>query len=381
MIPRGVRALVLASVLLGLLVGGLFWLDPGKRFGGNAPPVEEISFERVELERGIVRAHIRNVAPASVTIAQVAVDNAFWAYRIEPSDTLGKFERATITLDYPWVEGDPLRLRVVTTSGLTFDHEVAVAVATPVVNAKAIGDYAWAGLLVGLIPVAAGMLLLPAMEGMSQRWHGALLAFTMGVLAFLAVDAASEGLDAARGLPDALHGVPAFAASALLAIVLVLLVDRLVRRRVSGAWALAVLLAVGIGVHNLGEGLAVGAAFAAGSLALGTSLIVGFALHNVTEGPVIVGPLVGAGRPRWFAVAGLATIGGLPTVLGAWLGAFASSGLLTVIFLGLGVGAVLVVFVQVFGALRAEGEQWNTPMSLAAFALGFLVMLATAFLV
>jgi len=373
-------ALSLAALALVGLVAGLYWLDPASRFSSSAPPAEDLSIERVVLHPGEVRLVLRNVGAPDVTVAQVAVDGAYWAFDMTPSTTLSRYQSGEAKLAYDWVAGEPLHVKVLTTSGIAFEHEVPVAVETPTATPAVVRDYAWLGILVGLVPVAAGMLLLPAMRQLSSAWEARILAFTIGVLAFLAIDALNEGLDAARELPNGLHGVGALVASVLFALLAVLaLSQRLRARGLFGPLGLAGLLALSIGLHNLGEGLAIGSAFALGSLGLGASLVVGFAVHNVTEGPVVVSPLASGHAPAWWKLLGLAALAGLPTVLGAWVGAFYSTGIWSIVFLGLGAGAVLVVIGQVGSQLRAEGLR-VTPAVLLAFGAGFLVMLATSFL-
>jgi len=391
---RGVVALILPLALLVLLVGALAWGEPARWLDNGAPDAEELVFERVELREGSILLHVRNGVSAPVSIAQVLVDDAFWAFTADRGVDLDGFGATTLTVPYPWVQGEPHVVGVLTNTGLVWDHEIAVALVTPQPAAGTLGTYALIGLLVGFLPVAAGMAFFPAMQQAPARWTNALLAFTLGLLAFLAIDTIEDGLELAEAVPGAFNGLGLFLGAALLALVLVLGLERALRGRTGGAATLALLIAIGIGLHNLGEGLLIGSAFALGSLALGTALIVGFAVHNVTEGPAIVAPLAAARREGTGAADGvfargsalpwgrflmLAAIAGLPTVLGAWLGAFASYSVLPVVFFGLGAGAILVVLVQVGGALRKEGPL-VTPLHVVAFLLGYAVMLATGLL-
>ena len=381
MIPRRGAALLLPVVLLLGLGAILLFANPASLLESAAPPAEEIAFDRVELRPGEFVLHVRNAVNQEVGVAQVMVDDAFWAFEMDPEDRLldGR-GTGTITIPYPWVEGEPHAIGVVTSTGLVWTHDVEVAVATPILEGRTLGTYALIGLLVGVLPVAVGMAFFPLMRDAPERWTNALLAFTLGLLAFLAVDTLEEGLDLAGEVPGSYHGVALLLGAALLAIVAVLALERALKARGAGAWTLALLIALGIGLHNLGEGLVIGAAYAVGSLALGTALILGFSIHNVTEGPAIVAPLAKGGRLSVPRYVGLAALAGLPTVGGAWLGAFSPGGVLPVLFFGLGAGAILVVLVQVGQAMRRDATGLVNATNLVAFVLGYGVMLATAFL-
>jgi zinc transporter ZupT len=143
------------------------------------------------------------------------------------------------------------------------------------------------------------------------------------------------------------------------------------------------LVAIGIGLHNLAEGLAIGAAFALGEATLGTLLIVGFMLHNTTEGLAIVSPL-GEERAslRYLCLLGL--VAGAPTIAGAWLGGFAYSIFWSVVFLGAGAGAIAQVVVQIVGSMARRTSLLQSLRSLpvaGGLAAGVALMYATGLLV
>jgi zinc transporter, ZIP family len=375
------RAWLVPAALVALLLVALVALDPARLLPTAAPPAEDVFFERVELEPGRIVLHVRNAGAADVEIAQVIVDDAYWEFEQSPAGPLSRLARATITLEYPWVETEPVTIAALTASGIRFAHTIDVPIETPRADAEHVGKYALIGLLVGVLPIVAGMALLPAMREAAARWTDALLAFTLGLLAFLLVDTVLEGFELADELPGALHGTTLFAGAALAAVVAVLALEAVLKKRGAGAWTLAILIAVGIGLHNLGEGLVVGSAFALGSLALGSALVIGFALHNVTEGPAIVSPLAKGERLGPARFVALAALAGLPTVAGAWLGAFAGGGVLPVVFFGLGAGAILVVLIQVGAAMKRDGARLASARNLVAFAIGYALMLATSYLV
>ena len=152
------------------------------------------------------------------------------------------------------------------------------------------------GLFVGVVPVALGMMFYPVMLGAGRRALEFVLALTIGLLVFLLVDTLEEGLEVAAGAASGLQATAVVWLAALVTFVALMVIGRRGGRAPAGV-ALAAFIALGIGLHNLGEGLVIGAAFATGEAALASFLVVGFALHNVTEGVGIAAPLVEA-RPR-----------------------------------------------------------------------------------
>ena len=389
------RRLVLALLPLVLLAGLLALIvrsGPASAVrGDNYPPVERLTFQRVVLEPGFIVASMLNDGPDEVTIAQVQVDEAFWTFTADSGLALGHLGRTTLRIPYPWVDGDAHLVKVLTSTGTAFEHEVAVAVETPRPDARFFGIFTLIGLYVGVIPVAIGLLWFPFLRRLSTGGTDFLLALTVGLLAFLLVDGASEGLESAQLLPESFQGVVLFALAAAGAYLLLEGVGAWLRARRhetgtgQGGWVLAVLIAVGIGLHNFGEGLAIGSAFALGEAALGTLLIVGFTLHNTTEGLAIVAPL--ARERERVSVADLAKlglIGGVPTIAGAWVGGFVYSPVWSVLFLAVGVGAIAQVVGQLVRQMAREGSvarMLATGPVLAGLFAGFAVMFVTGMLV
>ena len=391
---RGAPLWALAAlplVLLGGLLGVLFWSGPLDVVRGEGyPPVEELAFQRVELGPEGIVATVLNDGPDPVTIAQVQVDEAYWSFTAEPGTTLAHLGRTTLTIPYPWVEGDAHALRLVTSTGVTFDHEVAVAVETPTPDARFFGIFTLIGLYVGVIPVAIGLLWLPLVSRVGRTGLDFLLALTIGLLLFLLVEAGHDGLEAAARAPSSFQGVALFVFGALAAFVGLETVGGWLRarRRATGAsagrgWILAQMVATGIGLHNLGEGLAIGAAFALGEATLGTVLIVGCMLHNTTEGLAIVAPL--AREPvRVGRLLRLGLLGGAPTIVGAGVGGLIYSPIWPVLFLALGAGAIAQVVVQltrqVAGEESVAGYVTTPPVAGGRFA-GVTVMWVTGLVI
>lgn len=344
----------------------------------SPPPVETIAVERTVLDPDAVTLRIRNDGPDPVTIAQVLVDDAYWDHTIGDR-TLGRLETTTVRIPYPWEEGLPLTIALLTETGVTIEHEIEAATLTPEIDATTLGIYALLGLYIGVIPIAVGLLWFGPLKRASDRWVAFFLAFTVGLLAFLLVDTIAEGLEIAGETAAVLDGVGLFAIGAIVAVlVLTWLAGYLDRRRaMASGLVLAYLIAAGIGLHNLGEGLAVGAALAAGEVALGTFLVVGFALHNTTEGLAIVAPLGrDRARPPIGHLFALGAIAGVPTIFGAWGGGFAFSPGPAALAFGLAAGAIAQV-VWVIARSLPGARGLSSGAGTLGFVAGLTVMYVT----
>jgi hypothetical protein len=380
--------IVIPTVALVALVSVFAFGDPLAVFKSNAPPVEVLSVERIVVTPDGFRVTVINGGAAETTIAQVMVDDAFWSFHIAPSSALPRLGRAVISVPYPWVTYEPHVIKIITATGLTFEGAVDAATLTPVPGAGEFAAYGLLGVYVGILPVVLGMLWFPAMKKLGRRGLGAVLALTIGLLIFLLVDTLLEAFEIGGELPGVFQGVPLALFAALLTWLALLAVSS--RRGAQNSdparqrLYVATLIALGIGLHNLGEGLAIGAAFALGEAALGSFLVVGFTLHNVTEGVGIAAPVT-RDQPSWKQFGGLALLAGAPAILGAWIGGFAFSPLLATLFLGVGAGAIWQVIVEVGQLLRRDAERDGLPfvswLNVGALLAGIAVMYFTAFLV
>jgi ZIP family zinc transporter len=373
----GLAPLVCLAALGVLLIqAGL--LD---RLRGSFPPVEELTIERVTLSPGFIDIGVVNGGPEPVTIAQVMVDEAFWDFTMEPSATVNRFGRATISIPYPWVREEAHLVALLTSTGLTFEHEIPVAVASPTVDRASLTLLTMIGIYVGVLPVAIGLLFLPFIRQLSDRWFEGMLALTAGLLIFLAADATSEALETAAEVPAAFQGVAIVLLGALGTFLVLQLVGgaaskESVAARRSAAW----FIALSIGLHNLGEGLAIGAAYALGEAALSAFLVIGFMVHNTTEGLAIVAP-VAKDHPRVAALAGMGALAGFPTILGAWIGGFAFTPTVATVFLAIGVGAILQVIVVLFRMFNRAGQNIWRPSIAGGVLSGLALMYLTGLLV
>ena len=370
--------------LLAILVVALFRFGPLGVFRQAFPPVEELTIERVTLPRpGLMRVHVVNGGPEPVTIAQVLVDDATWAHSVDGNRTVERLARRTLDIPYPWVEGEPHVIRLITSTGLTFDAQIAVATQTPQPDARFVGTFAMLGIYVGVIPVFLGLLWLPFLRSIQRRWLDFFLSLTIGLLAFLGVDAAAEAIDTSAAVPGAFQGLGLVAIGIIGTPLLIAALGEWRKRRnnVQSAIFVSLLISVAIGLHNLGEGLAIGAAYSTGEIALGTFLVLGFLLHNTTEGLGIVAPLARE-RPRPAQLVLLGLVAGAPTVLGTWIGGFTYSPIWTTLFFAVGAGAIIQVIhalSQLFGRQTERGL--TAPLNAAGVLAGLLLMYVTGVLV
>ena len=353
----------------------------------DVPPVEDLTVTRVALPtRHEFVVHLRNGGPDPVTIRQVSVNEALWDFEAEPDATIPRLGSARITIPYTWVEGEAYRIGMISSTGATFDAEVPVAVLTPGLSADTFLRYALIGFYVGVVPVSLGLLWYPFLRRLGTSGMSFVLALTVGLLVFLVLDTLLEALEVAGQLPGVFSGIPLVILMTLLTLLGLMASGRLFRRgrEEAGRLGTSYRIALGIGLHNLGEGLAIGAAFALGEVALGAFLVVGFTLHNITEGVGIAAPVLEE-RPRFAHFVWLALLGGGPAILGTWIAGFAYSPLLSTIFLAVGAGAILQVVYEVTRLLLKDSARAKEPVlsasNLGGLTAGIAVMYATALLV
>jgi zinc transporter, ZIP family len=353
--------------------------------GQNPPPADELDIRRVEFRPGEIKVKVTNPQRDDITIATVTVDDAIVPYTLDGDRTIGRLRSTTIVVPFDWVDGEPISVGVTSSTGIETVEEIPAAVETPDASAKSALGYGLIGFFVGIVPVALGLLWLPSLRRADPRWLAAFMALTAGLLTFLGVEALGEAFERQSLLPGPLAGT----GLVLLGVALSYLTMVFIGSRLGGggktglgAAALALLVAIGIGVHNFGEGLAIGTSFAFGELALGTFLIVGFMIHNVTEGLGIAAPAAESGTRLSFGrLAALTLIAGGPAILGAWLGGFATSDLLAVLFFAAAAGAAFEVVVEVvrYVARRVEGGL-RSGWVLGGFLAGIVVMYVTGLL-
>ncbi|MEW9701730.1 ZIP family metal transporter [Paenibacillus sp. SI8] len=379
----GILPLVLLAVIITIIarVGTGVETEP-------AAPIEVLNVQKITLNDNGIHLKVLNSGPEEVTIAQVVVDDAFWNAEFSPSDTLKRFDQVTVDIPYPWVQGDPHVIKLITTKGLIFSGEVAAATETLEASGKLFWQYAVIGFYVGIIPIGLGLMWYPFLRRFSTKGMHAILALTVGLLFFLVIDTFEEGFEMASEAPGAFQGTGLVWFGALLSCLFLIAVDQTNERKLNrltlDGRRISNKIATGIGLHNFGEGLAIGSAFAVGEAALGTFLIIGFTLHNITEGVGIAAPLL-KDRPNWKTFVSLAAIAGGPAILGTWVGGFIFNDTLAALFFGIGAGAILQVIYVISKMILKESEKKGlSPVSWLNFgglAAGILLMYMTALMV
>ena len=371
--------LALPLIALAIAVAWILSADPLSGFRNGAPPVENLTFERTVLDDSGLRLLVRAGGSEPMTVAQVQVDDAYWQFTQDPPGPIARGKAAWLSLPFPWMLGEAHALKVVTNTGATFAHDIAVAVPTPQATAGQLRLQALVGIIVGIVPVAVGLMFYPLLRGVGQAGMAFLLSLTIGLLAFLLIDASAEALELASQAAAIFQGPVMVVLAGLGSFLLLMAIGR--RGGVPTGLALSTYIALGIGLHNLGEGLAIGAAFAAGSAGLGTFLVLGFALHNVTEGMGIAAPILKQ-RPSLWVFVGLTLLAGGPAVIGMWLGSLATSAQWSALALAIGAGAILQVIVEVSAYLmRQSGKRIEvllTPPVMSGLAAGVAFMYVTA---
>ncbi len=379
-IPTWVLGLV-PLVLIMIAIGAFAVLGGPGLAERRGPPAEELAVERTKLTPGVIELTVRNDGPDPVTIAQAVVNDAFTQFS-GADQPIGRLETATVRVQQPWVEGEAYEVALMTSTGGTFAHEIPVAVETPSNDLSFFGLMALLGVYVGVIPIALGMLWLPWMRRIPPNWLRVVMAVTVGLLGFLAIDATLEGFELAGGGSQAFGGAALVLVGGVVSYLLLTGVSAWLaaRRTQASGGTLALLVAVGIGLHNLGEGVAIGSAYAVGALALGAFLVVGFALHNTTEGLAIVAPIAHL-KPSLGRLAVLGLLAGAPAVLGAWIGAAAFNASLAAFLFGFGAGAIVQVIVQLAPTMRDDSGRTLHPAAVGGLLGGIGLMFLTGLLV
>jgi zinc transporter, ZIP family len=381
------RTLILLLIPIILLAGviALFLYTGGGLRLESPVPIENLDIERYVLERNEIHLHVRNTGPEELTIATVVINEAIMPFSVTPSATVPRLGRAEIHVNYAWTEGEAYGITVFTSNAIPFAVDIPVAFETPQPSSRTFWAFTLIGLYVGVIPVFLGIFWFPALRQLGRRTMTFLMAATAGLLIFLGLDTLVEALEVAAEVPSTFQGIGLIGIGAVGTF---LLLDAISRRQteITGSeserrLAIALMIAIGIGFHNLGEGLAIGAAYNVGEIALGTFLVVGFIIQNITEGLGIIAPVL-RDRPTIGRLALMGLIGGGPAIIGAWIGGFTPSPILGVLFLAIGTGAIFEVVYEIAKLIQKDMARESMPMTVFSGVLtGMLLLWVTGLLI
>ena len=381
MIASGIIPFAFLILLIAYIFGpGSYLLDLGV-------PLPEITIEKIDFTDSEIQVTVRNTGPIPVEVVMADVNDRIQPAAIEPDRFLERYETALVRIPFEWNEAEPYTIGLTIEDGTRFEKEIEAAAPALEPSLELFGFFAIIGTYVGVIPIMIGLLWLPFIKKLSKSKYHFFLALTVGLLLFLAIDSIEEAFDVAD---ENLSGN--FNATLLIATTIVLSFlglyytsEKLTRKadslKISKPVAIGLMIAIGIGLHNFGEGLAIGSALGLGSIAFSTFLIVGFALHNTTEGLAIAAPL-SREKNVIGKLLGLGLIAGTPAIFGAWVGGFAFSPFSAVIFISIGAGAIFQVIVIILKWIRVEGDKNISIAAVASgIAMGMLIMYLTSILI
>ena len=376
---------IIPFVLVILLIAYIF--GPGSDMLDLGIPLPEITIEKVNFVDREIQVTVRNTGPISVEVVMADVNDRIQPSAIEPDRFLDRFETALVRIPFEWNEAEPYIIGLTIEDGTRFEKEIAAAAHSLEPSLELIGFFAIIGTYVGIIPVMIGLLWLPFIKRISKAKHNFFLAITVGLLLFLGIDSIEEAVEVSdEFLAHSFNGGLLIATVVILTFIGLYysgnkLVDRAKSSPYSKPVALGLMIAIGIGLHNFGEGLAIGSAVGLGEIAFSTFLIVGFALHNTSEGFAIAAPMA-KGKTMIGKLFAFGLIAGSPAIFGAWVGGFLFSPFAAIVFLSIGAGAIFQVIVAILRWIREEGDKTLSSGSVAAgIGIGMLIMYLTSILV
>ena len=347
----------------------------------------EITIEKIDFIDSEIQATVRNTGHIPVEIVMADINDRIQPAAVEPDRFLERFETTLVRIPFEWNEAEPYTIGITVEDGTRFEKEIEAAAPALELSLDLAIFFAIIGTYVGIIPVMIGLLWLPFIKRISKQKYHFFLALTVGLLLFLAIDSIEEAIEVSNeNLADSFNGTLLITTVTVLSFLgLYYSGNKLIEKAGSSKFtkpvAIALMISIGIGLHNFGEGLAIGAALGMGSIAFSTFLIIGFALHNTTEGIAIAAPM-SRGKLMIGKLAAMGIIAGSPAIFGAWIGGFVYSPFTSVIFLAIGAGAIFQVIVVIMKWIQEENDKnLSTIAVVSGIAVGMLVMYLTSILV
>ncbi len=376
---------IIPFVFLIILVAYIFGSDSELLDLGI--PLPEITIEKVDFVDSEIRATVRNTGPIPAEVVMADINDRIQPAAIEPDRFLERYETALVRIPFAWNEAEPYTIGITVEDGTRFEKEIEAAAHALEPNLELVGFFAIIGTYVGIIPVMIGLLWLPFIKRISKSKFHFFLALTVGLLLFLGIDSIEEAIEVSvENLAGSFNGTLLVATAVVLSFLgLYYSGEKLVKRAesstISKPVAIALMIAIGIGLHNFGEGLAIGAAIGLGSIAFSTFLIVGFALHNTTEGIAIAAPM-SRGKIMIGKLVALGIIAGAPAIFGGWIGGFVYSPFTSIIFLSIGAGAIFQVVITILRWIREEGDKNLSSVAvISGISIGMTIMYLTSIFV
>ena len=365
----------------------VYIFGPGADLLDFGIPLPEITIEKVDFVDSEIQATVRNTGPIPVEVVMADVNDRIQPAAVEPDGYLERYETTLVRIPFEWNAAEPYNIGITIEDGTRFEKEIEAAAPALEFNLDLAIFFAIIGTYVGIIPVMIGLLWLPFIKRISKQKYHFFLALTAGLLFFLAIDSIEEALDISdENLAGSFNGTLLVATVVVLSFLALYysgnkLVTKTDSSKLAKPVAIALMISIGIGLHNFGEGLAIGASVGLGSVAFSTFLIVGFALHNTTEGIAIAAPM-SRGKLMIGKLIALGLIAGSPAIFGAWIGGFAYSPFSSVVFLAVGAGAIFQVILVLLKWIKDEGDKTlSSAAVICGFAAGMSIMYITSIFV
>src|SRR5918993_312397 len=404
--PHRNRTIVAAFIPLVVLAIMIFFLFTPifQSFINSGIPLPEVAIEKIEFREdpSQIIAFIRNVGPTEITIAQADVNDRIHAAAIEPSKTLSRLSDAKVIIPFFWNPAEPYEVGITTDDGTRFSKTIEAAALAPNPDSQQIIFFAVIGIYVGIIPVMIGLLWYPFIKSMSRNKYNFFLSLTAGLLVFLGIDALVESNEITT---DNVSSI--FSGQMLIVIVttisfiaLLYASEKLTQRAIKKSLSSTEMTSPH---SSYSDSTATSSTQTRSNvnqrqmqelvkpLAISLMIAIGIGLHNFGEGLAIVAPLAKSRKLMLRRLILMGVIAGAPTIAGAWIGGFLYSPIATIIFLSIGAGAIFQVVYSIGSwVLRPVDNTDNDKnkkivavniFTIAGFAIGMVIMYVTGLLV